>query len=297
MSHPGTDAASNQDTRRSKHAQGLSGITNCHPLRGYPGRVTAATERSGKRPAKRASDWDGETRLGLVRRARRMNRTLAQAFPHVYCELDFTNPLELTVATILSAQSTDKRVNLTTPALFTRYRTAADYAGADRTELEELIRPTGFYRNKASSLMGLGQALVERFDGEVPATMADLVTLPGVGRKTANVILGNAFDIPGITVDTHFGRLVRRWRWTAEEDPVKVEKAVGELIERREWTLLSHRVIFHGRRVCHARKPACGVCVLAHDCPSFGIGPTDPLIAAPLVKGPETEHLLALAGL
>ncbi len=199
-----------------------------------------------------------------------MNRTLAQAFPHVYCELDFTNPLELTVATILSAQSTDKGVNLTTPALFKRYRTALDYAQADRTELEELIRPTGFYRNKANSLIRLGQELVERFGGNVPNTMADLVTLPGVGRKTANVILGNAFDIPGITVDTHFGRLVRRWRWTAEEDPVKVEHAVGELIERSEWTLLSHRVIFHGRRVCHAQKPACGVCVLAKDCPSFG---------------------------
>ncbi|HNM84634.1 MAG: endonuclease III [Mycobacterium sp.] len=226
-----------------------------------------------------------------------MNRTLARAFPNVYCELDFTNPLELTVATILSAQSTDKRVNLTTPALFARYRTAADYATANRTELEELIRPTGFYRNKATSLIGLGQALVDRFGGEVPHTMAELVTLPGIGRKTANVILGNAFNIPGITVDTHFGRLVRRWGWTTEEDPVKVEKAVGELIERREWTLLSHRVIFHGRRVCHSRKPACGVCVLASDCPSFGLGPTDPLLAAPLVKGPETEHLLALAGL
>jgi len=246
---------------------------------------------------KRRTRFDDESHLGLVRRARRMNRTLARAFPNVYCELDFTNPLELTVATILSAQSTDKRVNLTTPALFARYRTAADYATANRTELEELIRPTGFYRNKATSLIGLGQALVDRFGGEVPHTMAELVTLPGIGRKTANVILGNAFNIPGITVDTHFGRLVRRWGWTTEEDPVKVEKAVGELIERREWTLLSHRVIFHGRRVCHSRKPACGVCVLASDCPSFGLGPTDPLLAAPLVKGPETEHLLALAGL
>jgi endonuclease III len=260
---------------------------------------TSAEKTAATKPARRASarKWDNETRVGLVRRARRMNRTLAQAFPHVYCELDFTNPLELTVATILSAQSTDKRVNLTTPALFKRYRTALDYAQADRTELEELIRPTGFYRNKTNSLMRLGQELVERFDGNVPNTMKDLLTLPGVGRKTANVILGNAFDIPGITVDTHFGRLVRRWRWTAEEDPVKVEHAVGELIERPEWTLLSHRVIFHGRRVCHARKPACGVCVLAKDCPSFGAGPTDPLIAAPLVKGPETEHLLAMAGL
>jgi endonuclease-3 len=241
--------------------------------------------------------FDTETHTGLVRRARRMNRTLAQAFPHVYCELDFTNPLELTVATILSAQSTDKRVNLTTPALFVKYRTAVDYAQADREELETLIRPTGFYRNKANSLMRLGQELVERFDGQVPRTLDELVTLPGVGRKTANVILGNAFDIPGITVDTHFGRLVRRWRWTALEDPVKVEFAVGELIERKEWTLLSHRVIFHGRRVCHARRPACGVCVLAKDCPAFGTGPTDPLTAAPLVKGPETEHLLAMAGL
>jgi endonuclease-3 len=226
-----------------------------------------------------------------------MNRALEQAFPHAHCELDFTSPLELTVATILSAQSTDKRVNLTTPALFARYPTAVAYAQADRAELENLIRPTGFFRNKAASLIGLGQALVERFDGEVPGDMAELVTLPGVGRKTANVVLGNAFGIPGITVDTHFGRLVRRWRWTAEEDPVKVEYAVGELIERSEWTLLSHRVIFHGRRVCHARKPACGVCVLSKDCPSFGLGPTEPLLAAPLVQGPETEHLLALAGL
>jgi len=226
-----------------------------------------------------------------------MNRSLATAFPDVYCELDFTNPLELAVATILSAQCTDKRVNLTTPALFARYRTARDFAESNRSELEELIRPTGFYRNKANSLIGLGARLVEKFDGEVPATLEELVKLPGVGRKTANVILGNAVGIPGITVDTHFGRLVRRWRWTEETDPVKVEHAVGDLIERGEWTLLSHRVIFHGRRVCHARKPACGVCVLARDCPSFGEGPTEPLLAAKLVNGPETEHLLALAGL
>lgn len=244
-----------------------------------------------------ARRWSQETRTGLVRRARRMNRALAQAFPHAHCELDFTSPLELTVATILSAQSTDKRVNLTTPAVFARYRSALDYAQADRAELEALIRPTGFFRNKAASLIGLGQALVERFDGEVPSTMAELVTLPGVGRKTANVILGNAFGIPGITVDTHFARLVSRWRWTDEKDPVKIEHSVGDLIQRNEWTMLSHRVIFHGRRVCHSRKPACGVCVLAKDCPSFGLGPTQPLLAAPLVQGPETEHLLALAGL
>ncbi|MGH3436769.1 MAG: endonuclease III [Sciscionella sp.] len=239
-----------------------------------------------------------ETRLAMVRRARRMVRTLATAYPDAHCELDFGTPLELVVATILSAQCTDKRVNAVTPGLFAHYRSAEGYAGADRTELEELIRPTGFYRNKATSLMGLGAALVERFDGEVPSRLADLVTLPGVGRKTANVVLGNAFDVPGITVDTHFGRLARRWGWTSLEDPAKVEHAVGELIPRKEWTMLSHRVIFHGRRVCHARKPACGACPLARDCPSYGVGPTEPEAAAALVKGvnaAETEHLISLA--
>jgi endonuclease-3 len=224
-----------------------------------------------------------------------MTRVLAEAFPDAHCELDFTNPLELAVATILSAQSTDARVNLTTPALFSRYRTAADYAGADRTEMEELIRPTGFFRNKTSSLIGLGTALVERFDGEVPNRLDDLVTLPGVGRKTANVILGNAFGVPGITVDTHFGRLVRRWEWTEQDDPVKVEHEIGALIPKKDWTMLSHWVIFHGRRVCHARKPACGACVLAKDCPSFGTGPTELEVAEKLVKGPEAPHLLELA--
>lgn len=224
-----------------------------------------------------------------------MKRCLDDVYPDAHCELDFTTPLELLVAVVLSAQTTDVRVNLVTPALFKRYRTAADYAGADRTELEEYLRSTGFYRAKANSVMGLGAALVERFDGEVPAKLDDLVTLPGVGRKTANVVLGNAFDVPGITVDTHFGRLVRRWGWTAEEDPVKVEHAVGELIPRKEWTMLSHRVIFHGRRVCHAKKPACGACPLARDCPSYGTGPTGFEEAAKLVKGVEKDHILAMA--
>jgi len=224
-----------------------------------------------------------------------MKRCLDDVYPDAHCELDFTTPLELLVAVVLSAQTTDVRVNLVTPALFKRYRTAADYAGADRTELEEYLRSTGFYRAKANSVMGLGAALVERFGGEVPAKLEDLVTLPGVGRKTANVVLGNAFDVPGITVDTHFGRLVRRWGWTAEEDPVKVEHAVGELIPRKEWTMLSHRVIFHGRRVCHAKKPACGACPLAKDCPSYGTGPTGFEEAAKLVKGVEKDHILALA--
>nr|WP_211323379.1 endonuclease III [Amycolatopsis palatopharyngis] len=239
-------------------------------------------------------DYLGESRLALVRRARRIKRRLDEAYPDAHCELDFRTPLELVVAVVLSAQCTDKRVNEVTPALFSRYPTAADYAGAQRIELEELIRPTGFYRNKASALMGLGAALMERFDGDVPASLKDLVTLPGVGRKTANVVLGNAFDVPGITVDTHFGRLVRRWGWTELEDPVKVEQAVGELIPRKEWTMLSHRVIFHGRRICHARKPACGACPLARDCPSFGAGPTEFEEASKLVKGPERDHLLAL---
>jgi len=226
-----------------------------------------------------------------------MARELAAIHPDAHCELDFTNAFELLVATVLSAQTTDKMVNKVTPRLFARYPDAVALAGGDRAELEEILKPTGFFRAKTNSVLGLSQALVERFDGEVPGRMADLVTLPGVGRKTANVVLGNAFGVPGLTVDTHFGRLVRRWGWTAEEDPVKVEAEIAELIPKREWTMFSHRVIFHGRRVCHARKPACGVCVLAKDCPSFGAGPTDPLIAASLVKGPETEHLLAMAGL
>ena len=227
-----------------------------------------------------------ESRLALVRRARRMARELAVLHPDAHCELDFSTPLELAVATILSAQCTDRRVNEVTPALFARYRSAADYAAADRMELEALIRPTGFFRNKATSLTGLGAALVERYDGQVPGRLSDLVTLPGIGRKTANVVLGDAFGVPGITVDTHVGRLVRRFGWTQEQDPVKVEAAVGELVPRREWTLLSHRTIFHGRRVCHARRPACGACGLARWCPSYGLGPTDPEVAAALVKRP-----------
>ncbi|HET6502384.1 MAG TPA: endonuclease III [Amycolatopsis sp.] len=223
-----------------------------------------------------------------------MVRCLAEAYPDAHIELDFSTPLELLVAVVLSAQTTDKRVNEVTPALFARYPTAVDYAGADRAELEEFLRPAGFFRAKANSLLGIGAALVERFDGKVPGTLEELVTLPGVGRKTANVVLGNGFGVPGITVDTHFGRLVRRWAWTREEDPVKVEHAIGELIPRKEWTILSHRVIFHGRRICHARKPACGACPLARDCPSFGLGPAEFAEAAKLVKGPERDHLLEL---
>jgi endonuclease-3 len=236
-----------------------------------------------------------ETELGRKRRARRMARTLAETHPDAHCELDFRGPLELTVATILSAQTTDVRVNEVTPKLFARYPTAADYAGADRAEMEEMIKSTGFFRNKTDSLIKLGQALVEQHDGVVPNTLDELVKLPGIGRKTANVILGNAFGIPGITVDTHFSRLVQRWQWTAETDPVKIEFAVGKLIERKDWTMLSHRVIFHGRRVCHARKPACGACTIARDCPAFGTGPTDPTVAVKLLKGPRVVELAEAA--
>jgi endonuclease III len=213
-----------------------------------------------------------------------MARELAVLYPDVHTELNFKTPLELLVATILSAQTTDKRVNMVTPTLFARYPTAADYASADREELEKIIQSTGFYRAKAASLMGLGQALCERFGGEVPGKLKDLVTLPGVGRKTANVVLGNAFDVPGITVDTHFGRLARRFGWTADTDPVKVEAQVATLIPRKDWTDLSQRMIWHGRRVCHSRRPACGACGLARLCPSYGLGPTDPEVAAKLVK-------------
>lgn len=206
--------------------------------------------------------------VALVRRARRVNRALAARWPDARCELDFRTPLELLVATVLSAQTTDVRVNQVTPALFARYPDAAAYAGADPAELEALIRPTGFFRAKARSLQGLGRALLERFDGEVPARLEDLVTLPGVGRKTANVVLGDAFGVPGITVDTHVGRLARRLGWTTQDDPVKVERDIAALIPRAEWTLLSHRLIFHGRRTCHARTPDCASCPITRDCPS-----------------------------
>jgi endonuclease-3 len=188
------------------------------------------------------------------------------------------------VATILSAQCTDKRVNMVTPVLFARYHTAADYAAADRAELEKIIQSTGFFRAKTTSIIGLGRGLCDRFGGEVPNKLKDLVTLPGIGRKTANVVLGNAFGVPGITVDTHFGRLSRRFGWTAEQDPVKVEQEVGSLFPRSEWTMLSHRMIWHGRRVCFARRPACGACGIAPLCPSYGEGPTDPVTAGKLVK-------------
>ena len=223
---------------------------------------------------------DSETR----KQARAVYRILSKTYPEIRCELDYKNPLELIVATVLSAQCTDKRVNTITPALFKKYKTAKAYAGADIHQLEEMVFQTGFYRAKARHIKGIGIKLVEEFNGEVPSTLEELITLPGVGRKTANVVLGHAFDIPGITVDTHFGRLSRRFGWTKEMDPVKVERIVGELIPQKEWTNLSQRMIWHGRRICHSRKPACGACPVAKICPSVGIGEMDVAKAKLLVK-------------
>ncbi|MFB6530679.1 endonuclease III [Streptomyces sp. NPDC056399] len=244
-----------------------------------PAKATKAA--SSTKPAKPAKP---ESRLAMVRRARRINRELAEVFPYAHPELDFRNPFELLVATVLSAQTTDLRVNQTTPALFAKYPTPEDLAAAVPEEVEELIRPTGFFRAKTKSIMGLAAALRDDFGGEVPGRLDDLVKLPGVGRKTAFVVLGNAFGVPGITVDTHFMRLARRWRWTESDDPVKIEAEIATIFPKSEWTMLSHRVIFHGRRICHARKPACGACPITHLCPSYGEGETDPEKARKLLK-------------
>lgn len=223
---------------------------------------------------------DNETR----KNARAIYRILTKTYPEVRCELDFKNPLQLIVAVILSAQCTDKRINSLTPALFKKYKKAEDYAKAPLAEIEEYIFSAGFYHAKARHLQGLGRKLVEDFNGEVPSSLEELITLPGVGRKTANVVLGHAFDTPGITVDTHFGRLSRRFHWTQSLDPVKVEFEVGELIPQKEWTNLSQRMIWHGRRICHSRKPACGACPVARICPSVGIGEMDKEKAKLLLK-------------
>ncbi|MEN9693330.1 MAG: Ultraviolet N-glycosylase/AP lyase [Actinomycetota bacterium] len=211
-------------------------------------------------------------------------RILKKTYPDAKCELDFRNPFELTVATILSAQCTDKRVNAVTPALFKKYPDPQAFAAADRTELENMIASTGFFRNKANSILGMAQKVCTEFGGEIPNNLEDLVSLPGVGRKTANVVLGNAFDVPGITVDTHFGRLARRFGWTTETDPVKVEFEIMDIFKPKDWTPLSHMLIWHGRRYCHSRKPACGACPIAKLCPAFGEGPIEESEALKLVK-------------
>ncbi|WP_345943558.1 endonuclease III [Streptomyces sp. SID8352] len=249
-----------------------------------PKKATAAI--GGLAPAKTVAPKPPrqESRTALVRRARRINRELAEVYPYAHPELDFENPFQLLVATVLSAQTTDLRVNQTTPALFASYPTPEDLAAADPEKVEEILRPCGFFRAKTRSVIGLSKALAEEYGGEVPGRLEDLVKLPGVGRKTAFVVLGNAYGRPGITVDTHFQRLVRRWKWTEATDPDKIEAAVGALFPKSDWTDLSHHVIWHGRRICHARRPACGACPIAPLCPAYGEGETDPEKARKLLK-------------
>ncbi|MCW5252264.1 endonuclease III [Streptomyces sp. SHP 1-2] len=249
-----------------------------------PKKATAAI--GGLAPAKTVAPKPPrqESRTALVRRARRINRELAEVYPYAHPELDFENPFQLLVATVLSAQTTDLRVNQTTPALFASYPTPEDLAAADPEKVEEILRPCGFFRAKTRSVIGLSKALAEEYGGEVPGRLEDLVKLPGVGRKTAFVVLGNAYGRPGITVDTHFQRLVRRWKWTEATDPDKIEAAVGALFPKSDWTDLSHHVIWHGRRICHARRPACGACPVAPLCPAYGEGETDPEKARKLLK-------------
>ena len=220
-------------------------------------------------------------------RAKAIYRILSKNYPNVRCELDYKNPYQLLVATVLSAQCTDKRVNQTTPALFKKYNSIKKMAAADLKDLQRLVKSTGFYRAKARNIKMLSHKILTEFNGKVPSDIEDLVTLPGVGRKTANVVLGHGFNIPGITVDTHFGRLSRRFGWSDKKDPVKVEFEVGKLIPEKEWTNLSQRLIWHGRRVCHSRKPACGACALAKLCPAYGIGEMDKVKARKLVKSEE----------
>jgi endonuclease-3 len=223
--------------------------------------MAAAKKRAPAKPRLR-----GEA---LLRHASEVGARLAALYPDAHCELDYTTPLQLLVATILSAQCTDKRVNMVTPALFERFPTARALADAPIEEIEELVKTTGFYRNKAKNVQGMARALVERHGGKVPTTMEELVVLPGVGRKTANVVLGNAFGInAGIVVDTHVARLGARFGLTRETDPVKIEQALIPLFPREQWTLLSHWMIWHGRRVCDAKKPRCAECTLRDICPS-----------------------------
>ncbi|AQP50284.1 endonuclease III [Tessaracoccus flavescens] len=215
-----------------------------------------------------------------------INQALATLYPDARAELDFTSPFELLIATVLSAQSTDRRVNAVTAVLFDRYPTPLALAEADRAQVEEIIQPVGFFRNKTTAIIGLSRSLVDDFDGNVPDTLDELVTLPGVGRKTANVVLGNAFDIPGITPDTHLIRLANRFGWVESTKPDVVEQAVGALFPPSEWVMVCHRVIWHGRRCCHARKPACGACVVYDLCPSRDLGEQDPVKAAKLIREP-----------
>jgi endonuclease-3 len=212
-----------------------------------------------------------ETADSIRKRARRIIRLLARQHPDARCALDYENPLQLLIATILSAQCTDVRVNMVTPALFARFPDAKAFANADRAELETAIQSTGFFRNKARNITECCKQIVAEHRGKVPGTMEELVNLPGIGRKTANVILGNAFNVPGITVDTHVSRLSHRMGLTTHTDPAKIERDLMQIIPKKEWTMFSHRMIFHGRQVCFARKPNCSGCVLNKVCPKIGV--------------------------
>ncbi|HIY95092.1 MAG TPA: endonuclease III [Candidatus Rothia avicola] len=256
---------------------------------------------SARKHARAAARGETESPLALTRRARKINRILGETYPYAVAELDFDNPFELLVATVLSAQTTDVRVNATTPELFARYPDAAALASARIEDVEDIVRPLGFYRSKAKAIVNLAAQLMADHRGQVPGRLEELVKLPGVGRKTAFVVLGNAFGKPGLTVDTHFGRLARRFGFTTEEDPVKVERDVAELFEPKDWTQLSHRLVYHGRRICHAQKPACGACPVADLCPAYGAGETDPVAAEKLLKyemapGRERLHLRFVQG-
>ncbi|MHB8838138.1 MAG: endonuclease III [Gemmatimonadaceae bacterium] len=222
-----------------------------------------------RRPRAAAASRKSEAKPLLVAHAREVERRLAALYPDAHCELDFRSPFELLCATILSAQCTDKRVNMVTPELFQRWPTARSLAAAAQDDVEAVIKSTGFFRSKAKSLIGMAQGVVAAHGGEVPAEMEALTALPGVGRKTANVLLGNAFSRnEGIVVDTHVARLAARLGFTRETDPVGIERALMPLFEREGWARLSHLLIWHGRRVCDARKPRCADCVLADVCPS-----------------------------
>ncbi|MFN7956526.1 MAG: endonuclease III [bacterium] len=247
------------------------------PRSKHPARGSAATRAPRSKRASTVAKPDAAIRA----RVRWLLDGLAKLHPDAHCELDFRTPLELLIATILSAQCTDKRVNQVTPALFARYPDAQAFAAADPRELEKAIQSTGFFRNKARSILAAARRIVEEHDGQVPSTLEELVKLGGVGRKTANVVLGNAFGVPGLTIDTHFGRVARRLGLTRHEDPLKVEADLMRLLPRASWTLVSHQMIFHGRRICAARKPRCEACPLSARC-AFAGGPG--VLAAPRPK-------------
>ncbi|GAA2639021.1 endonuclease III [Dactylosporangium fulvum] len=225
--------------------------------------------------------------LALKRRARRILRLLTARYPDARLELDFASPLQLLVAAVLAAQALDERVNAVTPVLFGRFPTAADLAAADPEEMERILVPVGYYRKKTASVIKLAEALVERHGGEVPRTVDELVALPSVGRKTANMVLGNAFGTPAVSVDTHVGRVAHRLGWAEEKDVEAVEQAIRSLFDRKDWVPANLLLILHGRRTCHSRRPACGACPLLAECPSAGPpvkGELDPEEARALLK-------------